>query len=110
MRITLLAVALLALSASSADAGPFRSRRGATSAVLSNVAHATAEGAARAMAAIGRVGHFRNPTSTLEGVGFSTSSPADALARCCYSRSGRQVVDSAVVRGRNGYYAVKRYR
>ena len=108
MRITLLAVALLALSASSADAGPFRSRRGA--AVLSNVAHATAEGAARAMAAIGRVGHFRNPTSTLEGVGFSTSSPADALARCCYSRSGRQVVDSAVVRGRNGYYAVKRYR
>jgi hypothetical protein len=107
MRVTLIALVVVAALSGSADAGPFRRR---ASAVISNVSHATAAGAARAMAAIGRVGHFRNPTATAEGVGFSTSSPQDALDRCCFSRSGRVVVDSAVARGPGGWYAVKRYR
>lgn len=107
MRTAFVTLILLAGMSGSADAGPFRRR---ASPLLSGAAHATADGAARAMAAGGRVGHFVNPTATAEGVGFSTSSPADALARCCFSSSGRPVVDSAVVRGAGGWYAVKRYR
>ena len=110
MRTALVALIVLAGMAGSVDASPFFGRRRRAAPFLSNAAHATASAAAGAMAAIGRVGHFRNPTATLEGVGFSTSSPQDALGRCCYSDSGRLVVDSAVVRGPGGWYAVKRYQ
>jgi hypothetical protein len=106
MKTATLAIAFAILLSSAAAAGPFRRGR----AVVASVSHATAAGAAKAMAAIGRVAHFGNPTGTAEGVGFSSVSPQAALAACCYSRSGRPVVDSAVVRGPGGWYAVKRYR
>ena len=41
-----------------------------------------------------------------EGVGFSSSSASSALSYCCYTGKKR-VAGSAVVRGRNGWYAVK---
>ena len=41
-----------------------------------------------------------------EGVGFSTYSAAAALNSCCYTGQ-RKLAGSAVVRGRDGWYAVK---
>jgi len=46
---------------------------------------------------------------TYEGVGFSSSSPEQALAACCYSNSGLRVIDQAVVPGPGGWYATKIY-
>jgi hypothetical protein len=49
--------------------------------------------------------------SGYEGVGMSSVSAEDALARCCFSRSGMAVVDQGVARGTDGnWYACKRYR
>jgi hypothetical protein len=47
--------------------------------------------------------------ASYEGVGYSSASPEQALAMCCYSNSGMPVVAQAVSRGPNGYYAVKQY-
>ena len=44
-----------------------------------------------------------------EGVGFSSSSAAQALRNCCYYGQ-RPIVEQSVVRGRNGWYACVRYR
>ena len=43
-----------------------------------------------------------------EGVGFSTYSAQDALNHCCYTGQ-RRVAGSSVVRGSDGWYAVKIY-
>ncbi|MEO8495711.1 MAG: hypothetical protein ABI614_11615 [Planctomycetota bacterium] len=43
-----------------------------------------------------------------EGVGFSTSSAQAALNSCCYTGQ-RSVAGSSVVRGSDGWYAVKIY-
>ena len=45
---------------------------------------------------------------TAEGVGFSTYSAQDALNNCCYTGQ-RSVAGSSVVRGADGWYAVKIY-
>lgn len=55
-----------------------------------------------------RMAH-RGGSYSAEGVGFSTRSAADALRNCCfYGR--RRIVEKAVVRGANGWYACVRYR
>lgn len=43
-----------------------------------------------------------------EGVGFSTYSAQNALNNCCFTGQ-RPVAGSAVVRGNDGWYAVKMY-
>ena len=43
-----------------------------------------------------------------EGVGFSTYSAQSALNNCCFTGK-RRVAGSAVVRGSDGWYAVKLY-
>lgn len=61
-------------------------------------------------AAQGRMAHVGSvPAGHFEGVGFSSSSPEQALAVCCYSNSGLRVVDQAVVAGPGGWYATKIY-
>jgi len=69
----------------------------------------TAQGVAELQASNGRMGHHGG-NSGLEGVGMG-STPEEALGNCCYSNSGRAVVDQGVARGRDGrWYACKRYR
>lgn len=70
---------------------------------------ATAQGVAELQASNGRMGHHGG-NAGLEGVGMG-STPEEALGNCCYSNSGRAVVDHGVARGRDGrWYACKRYR
>lgn len=69
----------------------------------------TAQGVAELQASTGRMGHYGG-NSGLEGVGMG-STPEQALGNCCYSNSGRMVVDQGVAQGRDGrWYACKRYR
>lgn len=69
----------------------------------------SAQGVAELQASNGRMGHHGG-NSGLEGVGMG-STPEEALGNCCYSNSGRAVVDQGVARGRDGrWYACKRYR
>lgn len=61
-------------------------------------------------AASGRMHHTGGgfvPGAGFEGVGYSSLSPADALARCC--DNGGPVVAQAVSAGPGGWYAVKQY-
>lgn len=44
-----------------------------------------------------------------EGVGMG-STPEQALNNCCYSRSGKQVIDQGVAFGGGRWWACKRYR
>lgn len=68
----------------------------------------SAQGVAEMMASRGVMQHFGG-NSGYEGVGMG-STPEQALANCCYSRSGMAVVDQGVACGRNGkWYACKRY-
>jgi len=70
---------------------------------------ATAQGVAELQASRCSMGHHGG-NSGLEGVGMGRS-PDEALGNCCYSNSGRAVVDQGVARGRDGrWYACKRYR
>ncbi|NDD53160.1 hypothetical protein EBZ39_04650 [bacterium] len=70
---------------------------------------ATAQGVAELQASNGRMGHHGG-NAGYEGVGMG-STPEEALGNCCYSNSGRAVVDQGVARGRDGrWYACKRYR
>jgi hypothetical protein len=69
----------------------------------------SAQGVAELQASNGRMGHHGG-NAGLEGVGMG-STPEEALGNCCYSNSGRAVVDQGVARGRDGrWYACKRYR
>ena len=69
----------------------------------------TAQGVAEIMASRGVMAHLGG-NSGYEGVGMG-STPEQALNNCCYSRSGMQVTDQGVARGRDGrWYACKRYR
>lgn len=107
-----LALAAPLCAPNDADAG-WRSRTRAVSVTRTT---STADGATAAQAkadtqaATGRMAHVGPlPTGTVEGVGFSTSSPQAALDACCYSRSGLPLISQAVARGRNGWYAVRSF-
>ena len=56
----------------------------------------------------GRMAH-RGGSYAFEGVGFSSASADAALRNCCYYGQ-KTIVESAVVRGSNGWYACIRYR
>jgi hypothetical protein len=56
----------------------------------------------------GRMAH-RGGVYAYEGVGYSTVSADAALRNCCYYGQ-KTIVESAVVRGVNGWFACIRYR
>lgn len=70
--------------------------------------NATAQGVAE-LCARHRVLKHWGGNRGLEGVGMG-STPEQALNNCCYSRSGRQVVDQGVAFGGGRWWACKRYR
>ena len=47
---------------------------------------------------------------TVEGSGYSSRSPQEALAACSYSAYGYPVLYQGVAKGSDGYYAYKIYR
>lgn len=70
--------------------------------------NATAQGVAE-LCARHRVLKHWGGNRGLEGVG-SGSTPDQALRNCCYSNSGRQVIDQGVASDGRRWYACKRYR
>lgn len=50
-----------------------------------------------------------SPGAHFEGVGYSSRSPDEALRKCCYWGT-KPVVDKAVVRGPDGFYACVHYK
>jgi hypothetical protein len=70
--------------------------------------NATAQGVAE-LCARHRVRKHWGGNRGLEGVG-SGSTPDQALRNCCYSNSGRPVVDQGVAYGGGRWFACKRYR
>lgn len=112
MRITMAAL-LVVLCVSQADAFPRRVGRGRTSGtgtVFSGGPQAVAEAKAQRAAAQRIKGHLGGGFGggNAEGVGFSTASAQDALNHCCFTGQ-RTVAGSSVVRGADGWYAVKIY-
>jgi hypothetical protein len=67
----------------------------------------TAQGVAEIQARQGRVGHHGGNRG-YEGCG-SGSSPAAALANCCYARNGWPVIDQGVAFGHGRWFACRRY-
>jgi hypothetical protein len=113
MRITM-AVLLIVLCAAEADA---RSRRRTTGTVTTGTGTVWAGGPqevatakAQQAASLGAKGHLGGGYGggNAEGVGFSTRSAEDALNHCCFTGQ-RPLAGSSVVRGADGWYAVKIY-
>jgi hypothetical protein len=108
-----LAALLVVLCASSAEAWPRRSssnRTSSTKTVFSGGPQAVAEAKAQRAASLRIKGHLGGGFggANAEGVGFSTSSAQHALNICCFTGQ-RRVAGSSVVRGADGWYAVKIY-
>ena len=114
MRMVSIAL-LLCLLPSFAEAGPFRRWRRCSTATVRTV-HRSFSGTASQVAIQkatyaarnGIKGHLGGSFGgcRYEGVGFSTYSAASALNACCYTGQ-RRCAASAVVRGADGFYAVK---
>jgi hypothetical protein len=70
----------------------------------------TASTKAQQAASWGTKGHLSGGFGggNAEGVGFSTYSAQDALNNCCFTGQ-RTVAGSSVIRGHDGWYAVKIY-
>jgi hypothetical protein len=98
-------LALMAGEVSAADRLRIRSRSVTTTSSCGETT--TAQHDATVMARTGRFRHSGG-AGCREGIGFSTSSPEDALNRCCYSGQ-YPVAEESVVRGNGGWYAVRRY-
>lgn len=112
MRTALFSLCLLAVvgwcdSSTAADRFRGRSRSTTTTTCANGVCTTTAQQDASLMARTGRFAHSGR-SNVREGIGFSTSSPEDALNRCCFSGQ-YPVTDESVVRGPGGWYAVRRY-
>ena len=123
MRRWILASAVAALAASEASADwrrlvqTRRTARGApgaacqtcpASAPVESSGGGLALAKSQQQASQGRMAHVGTvPAGMFEGVGFSSSSPQQALDSCCYSNSGMRCVDQAVVPGRGGWFATK---
>ncbi len=110
----LLAAILVTVFVCEVDARPWRRARSGQSAgagtVYSGGPQAVAEAKAQRAAAMRIKGHLGGGFGggRAEGVGFSTSSAQHALNICCFTGQ-RPVAGSAVVRGADGWYAVKIY-
>ncbi len=108
-----MAALLVVLCASSADAWPRRStasRTSSTKTVWTGGPQSVAEAKAQRAAAQRTKGHLGGGFGggNAEGAGFSTYSAQDALNHCCFTGQ-RRVAGSSVVRGSDGWYAVKIY-
>ncbi len=108
-----IAMFLIVILVSDADARPRRRRSSGgtnTSTSYSGGPQAVASAKAQRAASAGIRGHLGGGFggANAEGVGFSTYSAQAALNNCCYTGK-RTVAGSAVVRGANGWYAVKIY-
>lgn len=68
---------------------------------------------AESIAASGQLQHCSRRDGTLEGIGFSTAGPTEAIQACCFYKDamrGRyRIVERGVARGRRGWFAVVRY-
>ena len=113
MRIVI-AVLLVVLFTCEADAWPrrrtVRTGTSGTGTVWAGGPQDVAAAKAQRAASLGIKGHVGGGFGggNAEGVGFSTRSPDDALNRCCFTGK-RPVAGSSVVRGADGWYAVKIY-
>lgn len=111
---TILAVTMLSAIAAPAEAR-WRDRRAAQpscSVAVSapTLSLTTARDKAEYQARTGVMQHVGPvPAGCVEGVGYSSSSPEQAL-RTCYSNSGLPCVEEAVVRGPAGWFAVRIFR
>jgi hypothetical protein len=113
MRV-LMAAILVTVFACEVDARPWRrtgtSQASGSKTVYSGGPQAVAEAKASRAAAMRFKGHLGGGFGggRAEGVGFSTRSAQDALNNCCFTGQ-RRVAGSSVVRGADGWYAVKIY-
>lgn len=61
----------------------------------------------------GRLTHCRVLNGRREGIGFSSSSPQQAIESCCFYRDAQRgrcrIVEQGVARGPRGWFAVIRY-
>lgn len=109
-----IAVSLILFFALDAHAWPrwrrARSRTTISRTVYSGGPQSVASAKARRAAASRIKGHLGGGFggAYAEGVGFSTYSAQSALNNCCFTGQ-RRVAGSAVVRGSDGWYAVKIY-
>ena len=108
-----MATLMVFLCASISDARTWRSARRApnnTRTVWSGGPQAVADAKAQRAASLRIKGHLGGGFGggKAEGVGFSTTSAQHALNICCFTGQ-RPVAGSAVVRGADGWYAVKIY-
>lgn len=69
---------------------------------------------AEEMARTGALKHCRNNGGVIEGIGFSSAGPDQAVANCCFYREAQKgryvIVERGVARGPRGWFAVLRYR
>lgn len=83
--------------------------------VLSQDAFApSAQAHAEKIAGLGQLQHCTRRDGTLEGIGFSTVGPDEAIRSCCFyqdaMRGRYRIVERGVARGPRGWFAVVRYR
>ena len=73
----------------------------------------TAQQQADENARTGRMAHCRILNGRREGIGFSSSSPQQAIESCCFYREAQRgryrIVEQGVARGPRGWFAVIRY-
>lgn len=73
----------------------------------------SAQEAAEQMARTGVLRHCGRAGGRREGIGFSSSSPDQAVRSCCYyqdaMRGRYRIVEKGVARGPRGWFAVIRY-
>ncbi len=73
----------------------------------------TAQQQAEENARTGRLAHCRVLNGRREGVGYSSSSPQQAIELCCFFRDAQRgryrIVEQGVARGPRGWFAVIRY-
>jgi hypothetical protein len=96
----LFAMALVAIIAVDAEAGPFR-RRSSSGTQATSADVSTASAVAQLMARVGRVGHWGGHRS-LEGCGMG-STPEQARRNCCYYGRMR-IEDEGVAQASNGMW------
>lgn len=110
----LIAAILVTVFVCEVDARPWRRARSGNTSVSGTVysggPQAVAQAKAQRSASMRFKGHLGGGFGggRAEGVGFSTRSAQDALNNCCFTGQ-RPVAGSAVVRGSDGWYAVKIY-
>jgi hypothetical protein len=112
MRIAIAAILVLVFVCD-VDARPRRRRNtsvSTTTTVYGGDPQAVASAKAQIAASRGIKGHIGGGYggANAEGVSFSTFSAEHALNNCCYTGQ-RRVAGSSVVRGADGWYAVKIY-